>query len=134
MVRINPSQKERTFQVKKSIQQKLKKGKRNLAERLAPRNWEEQSHPMFQGGNIAYEISGRTRAIDCGGLGAMHTMVQRLGLPQAIDQNLFLLKRHLPYHESDHVLNMAYNILTGGTCLEDLELRRNSENYMDALG
>jgi hypothetical protein len=45
-----------------------------------------------------------------------------------------LLKRHLPYHESDHVLNLAYNILAGGTCLQDLELLRNDEHYLDALG
>jgi hypothetical protein len=41
---------------------------------------------------------------------------------------------HLPYHESDHVLNLAYNPLCGGTCLQDLELRRNDENYLNALG
>ena len=40
----------------------------------------------------------------------------------------------MPYHESDHVLNMAYNILSGGTCLEDIELWRNDEVYLDALG
>jgi hypothetical protein len=29
---------------------------------------------------------------------------------------------------------VAYNILCGGTCLEDIELRRNNEVYLDALG
>ncbi len=41
---------------------------------------------------------------------------------------------HLPYHESDHVLNLAYNALCDGTCLQDLELRRQDEVYLDALG
>jgi hypothetical protein len=45
-----------------------------------------------------------------------------------------VLKFHFPYHESDHVLNIAYNILAGGTRLEHLELRRNDEVYLDALG
>ena len=45
-----------------------------------------------------------------------------------------MLKIHLPYHDSDHVLNIAYNLLAGGTCLEHLELRRNDEAYLDALG
>ena len=40
----------------------------------------------------------------------------------------------MPYHESDHVLNIAYNVLAGGTCLEHLELWRNNEVYLDALG
>ena len=34
----------------------------------------------------------------------MHLMVQRLGLVKDIDKHLHLLKVHLPYHESDHVL------------------------------
>src|SRR5271167_3261238 len=41
---------------------------------------------------------------------------------------------HLPYHESDHVLNLAYNALCDGTCLQDLELRRNDEVFLNALG
>ena len=48
--------------------------------------------------------------------------------------SLQLLKIHLPYHESDHVLNIAYNLLAGGACLEHLELLRNDEGYLDALG
>ncbi len=69
-----------------------------------------------------------------GGIGAMHLLARRTGLIDEIDARLHLLKIHLPYHESDHVLNIAYNILSGGTCLEDIELRRNDEVYMDALG
>jgi hypothetical protein len=64
----------------------------------------------------------------------MHLLARRTGLIQAIDRRLHLLKVHLPYHESDHVLNIAYNILVGGTCLEDIEQQRNQEAYLDALG
>ena len=39
-----------------------------------------------------------------------------------------------PYHESDHVLNLAYNALCEGKCLEDLELRRQDEAYLNLLG
>ena len=45
-----------------------------------------------------------------------------------------MLKIHLPYHESDHVLNMAYNILAGGVRLEDIELRRQDEVFLNGLG
>jgi hypothetical protein len=45
-----------------------------------------------------------------------------------------VLKVHLPYHESDHVLNIAYNALCHGTCLQDIELRRNDDAFLDALG
>jgi hypothetical protein len=69
-----------------------------------------------------------------GGIGVIHRLAKRLGLTKAIDQDLHWLKRHLPYHESDHVLNLAYNIMAGGIRLEDIELRRRDEAWMDALG
>jgi hypothetical protein len=89
---------------------------------------------MFTASNIRYELADRVRGMGPGGIGAMHGLARRTGLVDAIDRRLHLLKVHLPYHESDHVLNIAYNLLAGGTCLEDLELRRNDEVYLDALG
>jgi hypothetical protein len=88
---------------------------------------------MLWASNIHYELAERARGLACGGIGAVHLLARHIGLIQAIDQNLHLLKVHLPYHESDHVLNIAYNILAGGTCLQDLETRRNDEVYLDAL-
>jgi hypothetical protein len=84
--------------------------------------------------NIHYEIAERTRATAHGGIAAIHLLVRQLGLDRAIDRHLGLLKIHLPYHDSDHVLNIAYNLLAGGTCLEHLELLRSDEAYLDALG
>jgi hypothetical protein len=79
-------------------------------------------------------MADRTRAVGVGGIGAVHLLARRLGLIDAINEQLHVLKLHLPYHESDHVLNLAYNALSGGGCLEHLELLRNDENYLDALG
>ncbi len=64
----------------------------------------------------------------------MHLLARNTGLITDIDTNLILFKRHLPYHESDHVLNITYNILAGGKRIEHLELRRNDEVYLNALG
>jgi hypothetical protein len=89
---------------------------------------------MFTAGNIHYELADRVRGLGPGGIGMVHHLARRVGLMEALDRQLHLLKVHLPYHESDHVLNVAYNILAGGTCLEDLELWRNDEVYLDALG
>jgi hypothetical protein len=63
----------------------------------------------------------------------MHKLVCKLKLDKAINKNIALLKIHVPYWESDHVLNIAYNVLTGGTCLEDIERLRNDESYMNGL-
>jgi Transposase DDE domain group 1 len=111
----------------------IRNRKNRIARRLAPRNWEDQPRPMFKASNIHYEIAERVQAVNCGGIGAMHLMVRRLGLIEDINTSLNLLKVHLPYHESDHVLNMAYNILAGGVRLEDIELRRNDENFLNGL-
>ncbi len=89
---------------------------------------------MLKASNIRYEMAERTAAMNCSGIGAIHLMVQRLGLVEDIDQNLHLLKVHLPYHESDHVLNLAYNILAGGQRLEDIEWRRQDEVFLNGLG
>jgi hypothetical protein len=123
-----------TFRVSRNYPKILRNRKRRIQRQLAPRNWEDQEQPMMRGSNIHYELSGKTRATGYGGLGAVHLIVQRLGLVEEIDQNLELLKVHLPYHESDHVLNMAYNVLVGGERLEDIELRRQDESFLNGLG
>ncbi len=89
---------------------------------------------MMAGSNIRYEVSPRLRGLACGGIGAMHLLAKQTGLVETIDRKLKLLKVHQPYHESDHVLNIAYNILAGGTRLEDIELQRHQESFLDALG
>jgi len=119
--------------VKRSYPKILRNRKQRIARRLAPRNWEDQPRPMFKASNVHYEMAGRVQGVNCGGIGAMHLMVQRLGLIEDIDQKLQLLKVHLPYHESDHVLNIAYNILAGGVRLEDIEQRRQDENFLNGL-
>ena len=89
---------------------------------------------MFTTGKVHYEIGASTDVMSYGGIGAVHRMVTQLGLVEKIDQELELLKVHLPYHESDHVLNLAYNVLCGGTRLEDIERLRHDVAYMNALG
>lgn len=80
------------------------------------------------------EMSGRVTATKAGGLASIHAMAQRLGLPGAIDGALQLLERHQPYHESDHVLSLAYSMVAGGTCLQDLDLLRQDEALLNMLG
>ena len=88
------------------IRKQIDRRKARIAQRLDKTDNRGCDRPMMTATNIHYEI----------------------------DRGLQLLKLHLPYHESDHVLNIAYNLLAGGTCLEHLELLRNDEGYLDALG
>jgi hypothetical protein len=96
--------------------------------------WQAQAQPMMSSGKIHYEIGANVDAMSYGGIGAVHRLVTRLGLSGLIDERIELLKVHLPYHESDHVLNLAYNVLCGGTRLEDIERLRHNTAYMNALG
>ena len=89
---------------------------------------------MLTSQKINYEIGGNVEATPYGGIFAMHRLVTRLGLVKAIDAALNLLKIHLPYHESDHVLTLAYSVLTGGTRLEDVDRLRNDVPLMNGLG
>jgi len=89
---------------------------------------------MYRASGIQYEHSDRVRGLASGGIGAMHQLAQHTGLVDAIDRHVNVLKVALPYHESDHVLGIAYNVLSGGTCLQDIEQRRQDEVYLDALG
>ena len=109
-------------------------GKRKIRRRLDRPVTAPSLQPILTAANIHYDVADKTRAIPWGGIGAIHLMVRKLGLAQAIDERLHLLKFHFPYHESDHVLNFAYNALCQGTCLDDIELRRNDVVFLDALG
>jgi hypothetical protein len=120
--------------VNKNIRKKLAKRKRKIEKRTQKRNWDNQSKPMMAGRNICYDVDGRHQAIAYGGIGAIHQLAAKTGLINEIDACVTLLKRHLPYHESDHILNIAYNYLAGGSCLQDIELLRNDEGWLNALG
>ena len=120
--------------MKTKIRRQLAQRKRRIECRLDKKNVQGCERPMFTASNIRYQISDRGRGIAHGGIGAMHALARRTGLIEAIDRHLILFKIHLPYHESDHVLNFAYNALCEGTRIEDIELRRNDEAFLDALG
>lgn len=116
------------------IRQQLAQRKRRIQRRLDKTKMPGAACPVLTARNIHYEVSDRQRGLCHGGIGAIHLLARQSGLIEAIDRRLHLLKIHLPYHESDHVLNLAYNALCDGTCLQDLELRRQDEVYLDALG
>jgi hypothetical protein len=120
---------------KNSIRNRLAARKRRLTIRLDKFNFPaDLDRPVLRAANIRYEVAGRSVGTSYGGIGLIHQLVRELGLAEEIDRRLHLFKVHLPYHESDHVLNLAYNALRAGSCLQDLELRRQDEAYLNALG
>jgi len=128
------ARKRRIENARKKNEAKQKRVQARIRHKTETSDAKTKSAPMFRARNIQYEVSDRIQAIGYGGIGLIHSLAQQSGLIEAIDRNVELLKVHFPYHESDHVLNIAYNAMTGGQCLEDLELKRSDEAYLDALG
>lgn len=117
------------------LRNKLHLRKRDLLKRLDKTVLPDSSKPIFRGhAGLRFDLSERCGGTAFAGIPLMHQLALDIGLVRDIDRRLHLLKVHLPYHESDHVLNFAFNALASGTCLEDIELRRNDPGYLDALG
>lgn len=119
--------------MKQSVRRRIEKRKRHTQRRIDKRNWNGQS-PMLTAPAVKLELAEKTQAVACGGLAAVQQMVRQLGLADEINRHCPIFKLHMPYSEADHVLNIAFNLFAGGTCLEHLELRRNDEAYLDLCG
>lgn len=89
--------------------------------------------PMLRCPATKLELAEKTQAVPCGGLAIVQQMVRQVDLAESINRHCPILKLHMPYTEADHVLNIAFNLFVGGTCLEHLELRRNDEAYLQML-
>ncbi len=119
---------------KRELRRRLERERRAIGRRLAEAVAPNASGPVLGRARIAYELSGRSRGLSHGGMGMIAALVDEVGLAAEIDDSVALLAAHRPYHESDHVLNIAYNALCGGTRLEDIEARRNDQVFLDGLG
>lgn len=96
------------------IRRQIARSKQRIQKRLNKHDCSGAERPQMSASNIHYEIADRTRAVSVGGIGLVHQMVKRLELDQAIDRSLPLFKVHLPYHESDHVLNVTIQPIGAG--------------------
>ncbi len=115
------------------LRRQLRKRKRRLIRRIDKNSGRFQS-PMIKPPKATYQLAEKQQAVCCGGIGMIMDLVKQVELRKQINRAVPIFKVYVPYDETDHVLNIACNLLTGGTCLEHLEIRRNDEAYLDALG
>ena len=92
--------------MKASIQNRLRRAKHRIVRRLEGAR-EDLGRPLFGAAGIRVELADKVRAVGVGGIGVMHQLAREVGLVQAIDRRVHVLKLHRPYHESDHALNLA---------------------------
>jgi hypothetical protein len=119
---------------KRELRRRLAREQRAIGVRLADAVAPNLAGPVLGRANIGYELSDRTRGTAHGGMGMIARLVGEVGVAAEIDESVHLLKIHRPYHESDHVLNIAYNALCGGVRLDDIEARRTDAVFLDGLG
>ena len=119
---------------KRQLQRRLEREQLAIERRLGAAVGPNLAGPLLQGAPIRYEWAERDRGVAHGGIGMIARLVEAVGLACEIDASLGLLKVHRPYHESDHVLNIAYNALCGGRRLEDIETRRTTRCSWTAWG
>ena len=124
----------KTISHRQSRRNSARRRRKVKARQARARRSRARSRPVFGAGRVHYEVGARVNAMSYGGIGVMRRLASKLGLVREVNARLKALKRHLPYHESDHVLNIAFNVLCGGTRLQDIESLRNNAAYMDALG
>lgn len=111
------------------------KRKKKLKARLRrdSRDRRSKKGPVLGVRTPTYEVSGRIHATVNGGLSAFLTMAHAIGLIDAINTSVPVLKRQLPYTEADHVMTLALSTLANGTCLDDVRLLRNDDTLLDML-
>lgn len=119
---------------KRELRRRLAREQRVIETRLADAVAPNLGGPVLGRANIGYEVAERSRGVAHGGMGMIAKVVGEIGLAGEIDDAVGVLAMHRPYHESDHVLNIAYNALCGGTRLDDIEARRNDAVFLDGLG
>lgn len=123
--------------MKRRLQRWARREQGRIARRLKPVEGGREPlgpGPEFKARRIHYDVAERAHAVACGGIGAIHRLAHTVGLVQALDTRVPILKRRRPYSEADHILNIAYNALCGGQVLDDIEVRRNDVAFLDALG
>ena len=72
---------------------------------------------MIRPAATKFELSEKQQAISCGGIGIIMQLIKQLDLRKHINAAAPVFKLHVPYDEADHVLNIALNLLAGGTPL-----------------
>ena len=75
--------------------------------------------PQFSNPRVQVDEHRGAPLLSWSGLAIIRGLVERLGVASVIDSTVRVLRRCKWYTESDHVLTVIYNLLTGGSRLSD---------------
>lgn len=96
--------------------------------------WPDHAGTVLRHRKLHLERAAPSDVTDLGGLVLPLALLRRVKAAQVIDEQVEVLKLHLPYHESDHVLSQALMLYAGGTCLEDMSMLQQDPALLKMLG
>jgi hypothetical protein len=96
--------------------------------------WPEHAGPVFHNRQVRLKVQERGKVTPYGGLSMAHDLAMRLEMDRDVNRAVPVLKLHLPYMESDHILTHVYNQYVGGLCIEDIASLQHSDAIKHLLG
>jgi hypothetical protein len=94
----------------------------------------ENNQPVFTDPPLKMKENNQAPLTNYAGIALARNLINQLNIPSLINENIHVLKRHRPYHESDHILTQVYNFLTGGEVLNDIERLQEDTALQRILG
>jgi len=68
------------------------------------------------------------------GLYLVNQFAQALGVREEIDRNVKVKERNSGYDESQAILSLAYSMIAGGDCIDDVDMIRNDNALLTLIG
>lgn len=68
------------------------------------------------------------------GIVLLRDLIEKLGVPQLLDENIRVKARERGYPEAENILSLCWNSLLGGDCLLDLNVLRGDAGLRELLG
>lgn len=96
--------------------------------------WPKTTGPVIRAPKLHLSVDERSVATKQGGLALFFAFSRQFNVAQEIDARVSVLKMHMPYLESDHVLAQAGMLFAGGTCIEDMAALQHSEAALRMSG
>jgi len=96
--------------------------------------WPEDERPVIRNRQVRVQVQERGEITPYGRLALAHDLAMRSGIDRDINTSMHLLRLHLPYFESDHLLTHVYNQYVVGSCIEDIAHLQHSDAVKHLTG
>ena len=95
---------------------------------------DDAGQPQFTNPRIEVTEHRGAPLLSWSGIAIIQQLMERLGVARALDAGVRVLRRCKWYTESDHILTVIYNMLTGGSRLSDINRLREDPGVQRVLG